>query len=300
MSMRSSGDDSAGNVGKLAKVLDEIWLSSLPVVEKRKLCARVSTNAMMYSAASSSATAARASSESQAYFETILSEIGQEKSLGRRATVSEAKHFLRTHCLPDPGGRAGPGQVQGSKLASKLSRLSRARNSLVHDAENPALMTEIRHFFRTNSGGDTNSCGHADSKGHLVEVAAQVPFVQEQLVVDEAQEEKEELRHEVSEFVEHMVADGAEEVEGIFGQNPKEKAKAYIDEKVKRGELDPAVLAYVVAFAAEVLEKVEPKAAADAEASDDKKVYSKGKLFGDSGKGKKHWSRLQRNSGADS
>ena len=64
-------------------------------------------------------------------------------SLGRRPTISEAKHILRQH---NGGGE------EGKKLATKLGKLSRLRNSETHDANNCAFLGELAQFLGQEGG----------------------------------------------------------------------------------------------------------------------------------------------------
>ena len=83
--------------------------------------------------------------------------VGRDLGLGRRATIGEAKRALKSHAGP------GPGAEEGALLASKLARLSRCRNSEVHDA-NSCLLVEIRNFLTSGdimlpeaAGSDTDT-----------------------------------------------------------------------------------------------------------------------------------------------
>ena len=122
----------SGGAG-LTATLDEIWRSGLPLAERRRLCARV---ALGFATTPSST----ASSQKASALEEILSAVGCSCSLGRRATISEAKQLLRGHEAD-----------AGTRLAAKLGKLSKLRNSEVHDANNGALLSEVR-FFLANYG----------------------------------------------------------------------------------------------------------------------------------------------------
>ena len=90
------------------------------------------------------------------------------------------------------------------------------------------------------------------NSGDIEDKAFSDMVVQEEVVVDVSLDETEVLKLEVSELDAHLAADETKtkEVKDIC-----EKATASIDEKLRSGELDPAVLAAVVEFAAERLGK---------------------------------------------
>ena len=84
-------------------------------------------------------------------YEGVLSAIGLEAKLGTRPHISQAKRVLRAH------GEAG------GKLASKLSKLSKLRNTEVHDSNSVALEREIIDFLRAHSQSHLGTAMTTDS-----------------------------------------------------------------------------------------------------------------------------------------
>ena len=113
----------------------------MPLSERRKLCARVSL-AHSSLPTPTATPPPRIQPSVVTLFEQILSDVGVTMGLGRRASIGEVKKKLREHAPQDDGGL-------GVYLASKVGKLSKFRNTTVHDS---ALRQEVRDYLESHGG----------------------------------------------------------------------------------------------------------------------------------------------------
>ena len=122
-----------GAGGRLAALLGEVWASPMPVAEKRRLAFRLSLEVLHGGGTAQGRAAAEiveASSGDEGtgsrshliHLEEALLAVGRHagRASGDKITIAEAKAQLRQH---------GP---SGTKLASRLGRLSKLRNAEAH------------------------------------------------------------------------------------------------------------------------------------------------------------------------
>ena len=112
--------------GRLRRVLEEAWLAGVPLAERRRL---------MYSAVGRSLGEGKHGPAGGAVaeeYELALFDVGLAMGRHGKVSVTEAKDFLRSH-----HGAAG------ATLASKLSKLSKRRNSAVHDVSFAAELAAV-------------------------------------------------------------------------------------------------------------------------------------------------------------
>ena len=112
--------------GRLRRVLEEAWLAGVPLAERRRL---------LYSAVGRSLGEGKHGPAGGAIaeeYELALFDVGLAMGRHGKVSVTEAKDFLRSH-----HGAAG------ATLASKLSKLSKRRNSAVHDVSFAAELAAV-------------------------------------------------------------------------------------------------------------------------------------------------------------
>ena len=122
----------------LSEVLDGVWASSLPVAEKRRLCARAVTAPLL------AGVPVRGDSGDSAVvrIEEVLVEVA--KAVGRsRLDVGAAKAILRSR------------GEEGKALAARLGKLSKARNASAHP--DVTLAADVRGWVLAEEGAMASS-----------------------------------------------------------------------------------------------------------------------------------------------
>ncbi len=118
-------------------MLTGIWATDLPVVEKRRLCARVVT-APVWAATGRGMLAEGDGSLGLARMEEFFGAVQECAGFGARPSASAAKAELR---------RRGP---EGCRLVSWFGRLSKARNAVAHS--DVGLVGAIAGAFKEQMG----------------------------------------------------------------------------------------------------------------------------------------------------
>ena len=128
--------------------------------------------------------------------EESLAHVGVAMVLGRRANIKEAKGFLR--------------QRGGSTLASKLSRLSKLRNTATHEAAGKAVVVEILAFLR-NCGEKEQVCGQQEMQNSCASdddsLSLRIDRIKEGDEMEEQEVTKSGLESEATESVNGSFAD---------------------------------------------------------------------------------------------
>ena len=134
MSSHGAGESCAE--GRLSSTLREVWHCGLPLAERRMLCRIAVSSAMLARAPAQSPHAGPVYD----MYEQMLGAVGRAAGLQARPGISQAKRILVEQLFPN--------NLVGKRLASRLGKYSKARNTNVHEASGITLLRELQEHLK--------------------------------------------------------------------------------------------------------------------------------------------------------